>query len=268
MATGFAAALELGADLIVKMDGDGQMDPAYLPELLQPLIEGRAAYAKGNRFRHIPGLRSMPWGRLAGNLGLTFLTKVTSGCWHIFDPQNGYIAITREALASLPLSRVEKGYCFENWMLTQVGIHDLPVIDVPMPARYGDETSSLRVHRALFGFPVRLLRLLLERLTFRYVVYDLSPVALYLLCCFGLFGFAGVFGGYHWWRSISTGVAAPTGTVALALWPALMGFQLFLNAVDLDIRNSPKPLPLRRLLTRNELVARLGGSAADSPGED
>ena len=241
MATGFQAALELDVDVIVKMDGDGQMDPSFLPALIEPLLDGRADYTKGNRLRSVKGLQGMPWSRLFGNVALTFLTKVASGCWHVMDVQNGYLAVTKEALAALPLHRIETSYAFENWMLSQVSIHGFHVADVPMPAIYGDETSSLKIGRTIRTFPPKLLRLFLERLALRYVIFDLSPIALYLASGSLLMLFGTLFGAYHWWMSRVTGLPTLTGTVALALLPILLGFNLLLQAVDMDIRNSPKP---------------------------
>jgi len=139
MVTGYREALRAGADMIVKVDGDGQMDVAGLPDLLRPLLEGRADYSKGNRFRHVKDLDRMPKMRLLGNIALTFMTKIASGYWHIFDAQNGYLAITREALESIPLEKIDNSYAFENSMLSLLNIENHPVVDVPMPAIYADE---------------------------------------------------------------------------------------------------------------------------------
>jgi glycosyltransferase involved in cell wall biosynthesis len=241
MVTGFREAMRAGADLVVKVDGDGQMDIADLPVLLRPLLEGRADYAKGNRFRHVKDLDHMPRMRLLGNIALTFMTKMASGYWHVFDAQNGYLAITREALESLPLEKIDHSYAFENSMLSLLNIENRPVVDVAMPAIYADEVSSMSLAKVVFSFPPKLFRMFLRRLFLKYVIYDVSPVSLYTLfgSVFLLFGL--LFGGYHWWQSILTGVPAPTGTVVLALLTFLMGFILFLQAVNLDIINSPRP---------------------------
>ncbi|MDA8021027.1 MAG: glycosyltransferase family 2 protein, partial [Thermoanaerobaculia bacterium] len=232
-------------DIVVKIDGDGQMDPRYLPDLIRPLEEGRADYSKGNRFRYLRDLEGMPRARVFGNIGLTFLTKLASGCWHVVDVQNGYLAITRTALAALPLDRTEKGYAFENWMLTQVSINSFRVAEIPMPAVYGDEVSNLSIRRSLLSFPPKLCALLLERIFLRYVIYDLSPIALYLLCAILFLLFGGLFGGYLWWQSLATGLPTPTGSITLALVPILLEFQVLVQAVDLDMRNSPRPREAR-----------------------
>ena len=210
MVTGYRAALDSGADFIVKMDGDGQMDGGELPRLLQPLLEDRADYAKGNRFRHVKDLGSMPRLRLLGNIALTLTTKLVSGYWYVFDAQNGFTAISRGALEALPLERLDPTYAFENSMLSLLNLDDRSVADVAMPAIYGDERSSLQVPLAILSYPPRLVRMLLHRLTLKYLVYDVSPIAIYGLAGSLLLGFGATFGGYHWWLSIQSDIPATT----------------------------------------------------------
>ncbi|HYD48391.1 MAG TPA: glycosyltransferase family 2 protein, partial [Terriglobales bacterium] len=156
--TGFRKALERGADLVVKIDGDGQMDPSRLPALLDPLVQDGYEYTKGNRFLHSDELRQMPVPRLLGNFALTFLTKLASGYWHIFDPQNGYVAIRAGALRALDLDRVARDFFFENDMLIRLNVLNARVRDVAIPAHYGNEESSLSINRILTTFPLKLAR--------------------------------------------------------------------------------------------------------------
>lgn len=270
MISGFRHALAAGADFVVKLDGDGQMDPAFLPQLLRPLLEGRADFAKGNRFRHRADLRAMPGPRFIGNVALTFLTKLASGYWRLFDTQNGYLALRGAVLARLDLDRLERGYCFENSLLVELSLEDAPVVDVAIPAIYRNESSSLSIARSLLSFPPKLLRLFGRRILRKYLLDDVSPVAVYLLVAGALFLFSTLFGGYHWARSILEGVPATTGTVVLALLPFLMAFNLLLQAIDLDIRNTPAPRPPRRELALEEVPALFGASkpAAENPDGD
>ncbi len=265
MTTGFREALKLGASYVVKMDGDGQMDPIEIPRLLAPLIDGRADYAKGNRFRRAGDIAQMPKLRLVGNVILTFLTKMASGYWHVFDVQNGYFAITREALAKLQLEAIERSYAFENSMLCQLNIQNASVIDLPMPAIYGEEKSSMSLLRVSLTFPVKLLRMLVYRVFSKYLFHDVSPIAIYSLVGSCLFTFSFLFGSFHWWRSATTAVPASTGTVILALLPFLMGFSLFLQAIDLDIRSSPRPRSTRSPVSPEEVPSMFG---AESQGSD
>ena len=158
MVLGYKKALEIESDIVVKMDGDGQMLPEYLDKLLDPLIDDDYAYTKGNRFLMPEFLRAMPRQRLLGNVILTFMTKLASGYWQIFDPQNGYTAIRADYLRRLDLDKLHKRFFFENDMLVQLSLHDARVKDVAIPAKYGSETSSLNPLQILFTFPLLLVR--------------------------------------------------------------------------------------------------------------
>jgi dolichol-phosphate mannosyltransferase len=245
MITGFGVALAAGADIIVKCDGDGQMDPRDIPMLVRPLIERRAEYAKACRFHHPTELRAMPWVRLFGNIGLTLLTKLASGYWHLLDPQNGLIAIRSECLSLLNYRRLARDYFFENDMLIRLNAVAARAIDVPLPARYGDETSSLAPWRSLLTFPPRLLAGLLRRVFWRYVFYDVSPVALFLALGLLSTAFGALFGGYHWFVNAQRGEATPVGTIIIATITIILGVQFLLQAILLDVQSSPRPGPPR-----------------------
>jgi hypothetical protein len=236
---GYRKALELGSEITVKVDGDGQMPLDRLPALLDAIIEEGYDYAKGNRFLD-QGLTQMPKGRLIGNIILTFLTKLASGYWQIFDPQNGYIAIDARALRVLDLDSVHKRFFFENDMLVQLNIHNFRVKDVPMPAIYGEEKSHISAFRILITFPILFLRRFLHRIYQKYVLRDFHPIALFLGLGSLLAAWGGGFGIYLWIRSIRTGVETSTGTVMLAVLPLILGFQLLLQAVVLDINETPR----------------------------
>ena len=238
--SGMRRALELGADLIVKVDGDGQMDPSKMGALLDALIHEGYDYAKANRFLHTAELREMPRARLLGNFALTFLTKLASGYWHVFDPQNGYVAARAATLHALDLGRLARGFFFENDMLIHLNVLGLRVKDVAMPAHYGDEDSALRVDRVLITFPFYLARGFCRRLWEKYVLRDFSPIAVFWLLGLPLMLFGGVFGGATWAHSLWSGRAATTGTVMLSVLPFLLGFQLVLQAIILEIRESPR----------------------------
>jgi dolichol-phosphate mannosyltransferase len=238
--SGMRRALELSADLLVKIDGDGQMDPAQVEALLAPLVHEQYDYAKGNRFLHPAALRQMPWHRLIGNFFLTFLAKLASGYWQIFDPQNGYIAAKADTLRRLDLGRLAPGFFFEDSMLIQLNVHNFRVKDVAMEAHYGNERSSLRVNRVLLTFPFYLARGLWTRIWEKYMLRDFSPIAVFWVLGSPLMLFGTVFGLFAWSRSIWTGHPATTGTVMLCVLPFLLGFELILQAIILEIRESPR----------------------------
>lgn len=240
MVTGFKRALEIGAEIVIKVDGDGQMDPQYIPALIVPLIAGEADYAKGNRFRDFASLQQMPFVRRIGNLGLSFLTKAATGYWNIFDPTNGYFAIRAGTLAQLPLDKIDNGYFFETSMLSHLYLLGAFVQDVTIPARYRNETSSLSVRRALFEFPFKLARTLLKRIVLKYFIYDFSMMSVYLLTGIPLLLFGLIFGIVKWIQYYSVGLAAPTGTVILPTLSVILAIQILLSAIDFDLNAVPR----------------------------
>jgi glycosyltransferase involved in cell wall biosynthesis len=242
MATGFAHALDLDVDLVVKLDGDGQMDPALIPALAGPITDDVCDYAKGNRFLHTRELRRMPVSRKFGNVVLTFLTKLASGYWHVFDPQNGFLAIHKEYLELLDLDRLrEAGYFFENEMLIQLNVMAARVLDYPMPAHYAGAQSSLRIANVLFSFPPRLVRGFLSRTYQRYVLRDFNMIVPLYIFGGALFSFGCLFGGYTWWYyAIKVQASAPTGTIMLSVLPLILGFQMLIQGLLIDILESPR----------------------------
>ncbi|MGE4218739.1 MAG: glycosyltransferase family 2 protein [Alphaproteobacteria bacterium] len=239
--TGYRRALELGCEIVVKMDGDGQMDPDRLPDLLEPVLSGRVDYAKGNRFKHVAALRTMPRLRLFGNSLLSFLVKAASGQWSVMDPTNGFTAIHARALETIALDRLSPRYFFECDLLIALGTAGLPVEDVAMPARYGAEDSSLRIGQVLAEFPPLLLHRFFQRILVRYFVADFTVVSLYLLLGLPMLGWGIGWGLTEWTESVRSGVTRSAGTVMVAALPTLLGFQLLLQAVAQDIRNTPQP---------------------------
>jgi dolichol-phosphate mannosyltransferase len=240
MVTGFKKALELGAQVIVKIDGDHQMDPAHIPELVTPLLEGKADYVKGNRFRDFEALGRMPMVRRIGNLGLSFLTKAATGYWNCFDPTNGFFAIRAEMLAELPLERIDQRYFFETSMLANLYLLGAFILDVPMPARYRGERSSLSIWRVLSEFPGKLLVTIVRRILLRYFLFDFSMVTVYLLTGLPLILFGLIFGSIKWIQFARLGVAAPTGTVILPTLALILGIQILLSAIEIDMNAAPK----------------------------
>jgi glycosyltransferase involved in cell wall biosynthesis len=242
MATGFRKALDSNLDIVVKLDGDGQMDPAFMIELIEPIIQGVCDYAKGNRFLHIQALRRMPVMRKLGNVALTFLTKITSGYWHTFDPQNGYVAIRADYLGALGLRRLRtRRYFFENEMLIQLNAETARVLDCPMPSIYGNEVSSLKISHILLYFPFFLVRGFFSRLLNRYILRDFSIVIpLYLLGAISSV-FGACFGAYRWYLAIQPDAKPTTaGTIMISVLPLILGFQMLLQGLLIDILQTPQ----------------------------
>ena len=260
--TGYRAALERGAEVIVKLDGDGQMDPALILEIARPVLEGRADYAKGNRFHSIWNVRKMPRVRLYGNAALSFLTKLSSGYWSVFDPTNGYTAVHAAALHRLEFANIAERYFFETDMLINLGNARAIVADVPMEARYAEEVSNLSVRRELGPFLRKNLRELTKRVVYTYFLRDFSLASAQLLFGTILFGFGAVFGLVEWYHSMSTGEVATTGTVMIAVLPIILGFQLLLSFLAFDMGNEPRtPIQPAPLLPELRPVAAVRQSA-------
>lgn len=238
--TGYQKGLELGSHVIVKMDSDGQMDPGYLESLVQPIINGKADYTKGNRFLHLPHLNRMPLLRRVGNLGLSFLTKLASGYWNIFDPTNGYTAISADIIRSLVTRRISKRFFFETSMLIELGMLGAVVKDISIPAVYHNQESHLSEWRAFFEFPPKLVKGFIRRIIYRYYLLDFTAVSLLLSSGIFFLLFGLIFGLSAWVNSARAGVIASTGTVMIAVLPVIIGVQLILQSMVLDIQNVPK----------------------------
>lgn len=238
--TGYQAAIDDGMTVIVKVDGDGQMDPALIPVFVQPILAGEADYTKGNRFFDLERVRAMPAMRLFGNAVLSFMTKLSSGYWDLFDPTNGYTAIHADVARLLPFDKISRRYFFETDMLFRLNTLRAVVVDVPMSARYADEVSSLKISRIVGEFLLKHARNAGKRLFYNYYLRDLSVASLELPIGILLFGFGVVFGAWHWLNALQSGISTPAGTVMLAALPSLMGIQFILAFLAFDIASVPR----------------------------
>lgn len=239
MRTGFRAALERGFDVIVKLDGDDQMDPARMAQLVQPLVDGTADMTKGNRYESMSSLTKMPIVRILGNTGLTFLVKLASGYWKIFDPANGYVAIRAGVLGRVRLERLYNRYFFESGLLIEMGKLRAVIRDVAIPARYGDEHSSLSIVHTLLTFPPKLLWGLGRRLFWRYFVHDFSALTVFFVLGMPLLLGGGLYGLIVWLDVLRTQVDATAGQVMMSAMPIILGMQFLSQAIVLDIQNVP-----------------------------
>lgn len=237
--TGYSHALNVGARIIVKLDGDGQMDPKNIPMLIEPIVNNEADYAKGNRFLHSNELKRMPILRLIGNSGLTFLCKAASGYWNIFDPTNGFTAISKSALQELNPGRIASNYFFETSMLCELRRNESVVKDIPMPAIYNDESSSLKEIHQIPIFSFNLFKRFISRIFYQYFLYDFNAVTFYLIMGLLLNLFGIIWGIVKWAESARTGIASTTGTVLIAVLPIIIGIQLLIHANALDINDVP-----------------------------
>jgi glycosyltransferase involved in cell wall biosynthesis len=242
---GWEKAVELGAEIVVKLDGDGQMDPDYLPELLEPLLFGDADYSKGNRFTSSEVLKKMPKVRLIGNAGLSFLNRLASGYWKTLDPTNGYLAIRAELIPQLLKKKISPRYFFESSLLIELGLLRAVVRDIPMRAIYGEEQSNLSAKKALFEFPPKLFAGFLRRIFYNKFLFDTSPDLLLGGVGLPLLLFGIIWGIVKYIQFAMLGVPATAGTVMIAALPSILGFQMCLTAIQIDFLSVPS-IPLTR----------------------
>lgn len=246
MITGYKKALAGECGIIVKLDGDGQMDPALLPVIADPVRRGEADYAKGNRFYAIEGLEGMPFARLVGNAILSFFTKLSSGYWTTFDPTNGYTAIHRNVLAKLPLDKIATDYFFECDMLFRLNIARALIADVPMAAHYGDERSNLKITRIVAPFIAGHMRNFCKRILYNYFLRDFNVASIQLIFGIILTAFGLLYGIERWVANASHGVTTPAGTVMFAAAPLFIGVQMIMAFLNYDIQSVP-----RRIISRD-----------------
>jgi len=244
--TGIAAALALGADYIVKIDADGQMDTTYVPAMVEilerhPEIE----LVKGNRFADPATLQAMPAVRLIGNALLTLLIKFSSGYWSIVDPTNGFIALRASALRGMNLDGLAERYFFETDILCSFGLRKRTIAELEMPAIYGDEESSMSIPMVALSFPPLLLGRFFRRLLVNYLIVEINVGTLCGIIGFPILLAAIAFGGHEWSVSITSGIGRPTGTIVFALLLFIIGFQLSLQALLYDVQFSPRTVKLR-----------------------
>lgn len=247
MVTGYRAALECGATIIAKIDGDGQMDPRLLSAFVAPIMEGLADYTKGNRFYRPESLLGMPISRLVGNAILSVMSKFSTGYWNLLDPNNGYTAVHADVLCQLPLQKLSRHYFFESDFLFRLSTVRALILDVPMDALYADEQSNLAIKKILGSFLLGHLRNFFKRLAYSYYLRDFSVASIEWILgpSAMLFGFA--IGVLSWIHSGQTGVTASAGTVMLSALPIIVGLQMLLSAINFDIQNVPRQAVHRAL---------------------
>ena len=234
--SGYKRAIEDGMDIAAVMAGDNQMDPAYLPALLDPIVEGRADYTKGNRLINEAYRKGMPAWRSFGNSILTFLTKIASGYWQMMDPQNGYTAISVKALAELPLDSIYQGYGYCNNLLVWLNIHNMTVRDVAIPARYGREKSKIRYSTYIPRVSRLLLSNFLFRLKTKYIQMGFHPLAFFYAAGAVLTPIGMIGGLVALWEKFVMGYPVLFVHGVLSFLVFMMGMQFLLFAMLFDMQ--------------------------------
>lgn len=235
----YKEALADGMDIIVKVDGDGQMAPELIPLFVKPIMNSQCDYTKGNRFFRLESLESMPRVRLLGNAALSFITKASCGYWNIMDPTNGYTAIHSAILRELPLEKISKRYFFETDMLFRLNTVRAVVRDVPMDSLYEDEKSNLHIKTVLPEFIKNNIKRLVKRYGYSYWLRDFNIASIYSVLGVLLLCISAIFGGYHWLIGNLNNELNSSGTVMLAALPVIIGFQFLIAFLQFDMANVP-----------------------------
>tara|TARA_B100000795_G_C22802305_1_gene442583 strand:- start:774 stop:1739 length:966 start_codon:yes stop_codon:yes gene_type:complete len=238
--SGYKVALEEGAEIIVKIDGDGQMDPRLIPNFIRPIYENRADFIKGNRFYDLRSISSMPLVRIIGNSILSFINKLSSGYWNIFDPNNGFTAVHAKVLKLLPMEKLNRRFFFEADMLFRLSTIRAVVKDIPMDPIYGNEKSNLSILSTLLTFPYLHCNRIAKRIFYNYFLRNFNIASLYLVL--GLFlALFGIWFGIDSWIELSgKDETASAGTVMLAAMPIIIGNTYLVGFLAYDIQDIPK----------------------------
>ena len=238
--SGYKAAYLDGADVVVKIDGDGQMDPRLISTIAKPVVDGNADYSKGDRFDSLENLFGMPKVRIFGNAVLSLWAKFSTGYWSMTDPTNGFTAIHRRALAAINLDKIRKSYFFESDILFRLNIANCVVADVPMVAVYGPEKSSMRILKVIFEFSWRHTVNFWKRIFYRYYLREWNvgsfelPLGIFLLI------FGSWFGLSSYLSAAAAGLATTAGQVTGSAVALILGVQLLLSFLSYDVQSEPR----------------------------
>jgi dolichol-phosphate mannosyltransferase len=240
---GYIYALNLNANIVVKIDGDLQMNPLYIEKLIRPIRNEECDYTKGNRFYSIDVIRKMPILRLIGNSGLSIITKFSSGYWNIKDPTNGYTAIHSNSIKKLCLDSINNRFFFESDMLYNLYMIRAVVVDVPIPAIYNYEKSNLRIPFEFFNFSVNNIKNFFKRIFIYYFLFQFSIYSIYIMLGFFLFVSSILLGSFMLYKGYTTSEYASGGSLVILNLIIIFSFLLILQFFNHDMKNIPaKPL--------------------------
>jgi len=237
--SGYKAALEDDAEIIVKIDGDGQMSGKLIPNFIRPIYENRADFVKGNRFYHLKSLSGMPLVRIIGNSVLSFINKLSSGYWNLFDPYNGFTAIHAKVLKLIPMEKLNKRYFYEADILYMLSTIRAVVKNIPMDSVYEKEKSNLSILNSLLTFPYLHFNRMVKRIFYNYFLRNFNIASLYLILGLFLSIFGIWFGIDSWIELSSKDETASPGIVMLAAMPIIIGNTYLVGFLAYDIQDIP-----------------------------
>ncbi len=249
--TGIRYAQKIKASIIIKIDSDGQMDPSNIPSLVEPIINKNSEFCKGNRFRNINVLTSMPKIRLLGNIALSFITKISTGYWELFDPTNGFIAINAEILNRIQYEKADDRYFFESDLLFRCGLCDISISEISIPTIYKNEKSDLNPLLEFFRYNIMHLIIFIKRVIYQYFLLDFNPGSLSILFSFISVSFTLIAGmrSILYYRNL--GIESPLGVQILFLASSIISVQLILSFLYYDSTQRPLRRQLKNLSNQN-----------------
>ena len=235
---GFLEAKKHEADLIIKIDGDDQMDLKYLKDFIDPIVNNEADFTKGNRFTKFTDYEKMPLIRKIGNIFLSFFNRFASGYWNIFDTTNGYICLNAKLLNLLPLSKISKDYFFESDLLNWLYIIRANVKDIPIKSIYDNEKSNINIFKIIFKFPIMYIRNFFRRYFYEYCIRNTDYRFLSFVLGF-LFTLSGITFSLLNWKTDVNAIPSVPGTVGLAIIFIVLGVYFSSLFFMSDLKNYP-----------------------------
>ncbi|PWR72920.1 glycosyltransferase family 2 protein [Methanospirillum stamsii] len=236
--SGYKQALSDRMDIVSVMAGDNQMDPAFLPELLDPVVEGSVDYSVGNRLINEKFRQGMSKWRFVGNSVLTLLTKIASGYWQLMDPQNGYTAISKRALETISLDEIYPRYGYCNDLLVWLNTFGFRVRNVPHPARYGLERSGIKYSTYIVRLSWLLLNAFIWRMKMKYIILSFHPLVFFYISGV-FFTFVSILFGLYalWFKFIMNNSIFVPAVVSVILFALGVQFMLFAMLFDMQEEN-------------------------------
>ena len=235
MKSGFIYALKFSPEIVIKIDSDGQMDPILIPKLIEPLLEGTSELTKGNRFTNPKSIRKMPIIRIIGNIGLGFITKLSTGYWELFDPTNGYLAIRRNILEKINIDKIDDKFFFETDLLFRFGLADAMIVEMPTKVIYNNEISNLVPLKQVTYFIKKLFVCFIKRIFYQYFLFEINIGSFELFLTIIISSCAIGWNIYSVVSGILLNKLSSPGTTAIGVILTISALQFMLAFINYDV---------------------------------
>ncbi len=218
--------------------GDNQCDLTVIQKFVNLCQTHGFDVCRGNRFLDNDNLQNMPALRRIGNAVYSFITKIVSGYYSLFDFQSSYSAIKTSVLLKINPAKLRDDYLWDNSLWINLNIVGAVIKEIPIPSKYAGEVSNINYFTFISHSLSYLFSAFLDRIYQKYILI-LHPIGVFFVGGLFLFLFGLVFGVWVAYNVIGPPTAS-TATVMLSVVPVITGFQLLLQAIVLDIQNEPK----------------------------